>query len=212
MVLLRTLLPATMFFSGHGAYAPAREMIDAGCAIALASDLNPGSSLIYSMPLVMTIAALQMGLGPEECITASTINPAHALGIADMVGSLEPGKRADLLVLDIGDYRELAYHVGRDIVTDVIIRGRMVKQHGRMVLAGYSPIPYQAFTNTAGGMGMALLPFTLASFIGRGGRFFLVAFLMARFGPAAEARLKPAIEWLGWGTVALALVAYLLLR
>jgi membrane protein YqaA with SNARE-associated domain len=81
-----------------------------------------------------------------------------------------------------------------------------------VLLAGFSPIPYKAFTITAGGLGMALLPFTLASFIGRGGRFFLVAFLMARFGPAAEARLKPAIEWLGWGTVALAVVAYALLR
>jgi membrane protein YqaA with SNARE-associated domain len=81
-----------------------------------------------------------------------------------------------------------------------------------VLLAGFSPIPYKAFTITAGGVGMALLPFTLASFIGRGGRFFLVAFLMARFGPAAEAKLKPAIEWLGWGTVALAALAYLLLR
>jgi membrane protein YqaA with SNARE-associated domain len=81
-----------------------------------------------------------------------------------------------------------------------------------VLLAGFSPIPYKAFTITAGGLGMALLPFTLASFIGRGGRFFLVAFLMARFGPAAEARLKPAIEWLGWGTVVAAVVAYLLLR
>ena len=81
-----------------------------------------------------------------------------------------------------------------------------------VLLAGFSPIPYKAFTVTAGGLGMALLPFTFASFIGRGGRFFLVAFLMARFGPAAEAKLKPAIEWLGWGTVALAAVAYLALR
>jgi membrane protein YqaA with SNARE-associated domain len=81
-----------------------------------------------------------------------------------------------------------------------------------VLLAGFSPIPYKAFTITAGGLGMALLPFTLASLIGRGGRFFLVAFLMARFGPAAEAKLKPAIEWLGWGTVAAALIAYLVLR
>lgn len=79
-------------------------------------------------------------------------------------------------------------------------------------LAGFSPIPYKAFTVTAGGLGMALLPFTIASFIGRGGRFFLVAFLMARFGPAAEAKLKPAIEWLGWGMVAALVLAYLLLR
>jgi membrane protein YqaA with SNARE-associated domain len=81
-----------------------------------------------------------------------------------------------------------------------------------VLLAGFSPIPYKAFTITAGGLGMALLPFTLASFIGRGGRFFLVAFLMARVGPAAEAKLKPFVEWLGWGTVAIAVMAYLALR
>jgi membrane protein YqaA with SNARE-associated domain len=81
-----------------------------------------------------------------------------------------------------------------------------------VLLAGFSPIPYKAFTITAGGLGMALLPFALASLIGRGGRFFLVAFLMARVGPAAEAKLKPAIEWLGWGTVTVAAIAYLYLR
>ncbi len=81
-----------------------------------------------------------------------------------------------------------------------------------VLLAGFSPIPYKAFTVTAGGLSMALLPFTIASLIGRGGRFFLVAFLMARFGPAAESRLKPVIEWLGWGTVALAAITYLMLR
>ncbi|MDO9148400.1 MAG: YqaA family protein [Hydrogenophaga sp.] len=92
--------------------------------------------------------------------------------------------------------------------------GRWFEQWGfwAVLLAGFSPIPYKAFTITAGGLGMALLPFTLASFIGRGGRFFLVAFLMARFGPAVEAKLKPTIEWLGWGMVALAVVAYLVLR
>jgi membrane protein YqaA with SNARE-associated domain len=79
-------------------------------------------------------------------------------------------------------------------------------------LAGFSPIPYKAFTLSAGGLGMALLPFTLASLVGRGARFYLVSFLMARFGPAAQARLKPAIEWLGWATVVLAVLAYLVLR
>ncbi len=94
-------------------------MLDAGCAIALASDLNPGSSLVYSMPFVMTLAALQMGLSAEECIVASTINGAHALGLADRVGSLEPGKRADVIVADVQRYEELPYHVGADIVRDV---------------------------------------------------------------------------------------------
>lgn len=79
-------------------------------------------------------------------------------------------------------------------------------------LAGFSPIPYKAFTIAAGGMSMALLPFVLASVLGRGARFFLVAWLLARFGPALEPRLRPFMEWLGWGTVALAVLAYLLLR
>lgn len=128
-----TLLPATMFFSGHGKYAPARAMIDAGCAIALATDLNPGSSLVYSMPFVMTLAALQMGLSAEECIVASTINGAHALSLAAVTGSLEPGKRADVIVIDVPSYNEIPYHVGADIVRDVFIAGKAVKRDGGMV-------------------------------------------------------------------------------
>jgi imidazolonepropionase len=130
-----TLLPATMFFSGHGRYAPARQMIEAGCAIALATDLNPGSSLVYSMPFVMTLAVLMMGLSAEECIVAGTVNGAHALGLGDQLGTLEPGKRADLIIAAVPHYRELAYHVGCDVIRDVIIRGRVVKRGGVMMLA-----------------------------------------------------------------------------
>jgi imidazolonepropionase len=131
---IATLLPATMFFSGHGQYAPARRMIEAGCAVALATDLNPGSSLVYSMPLAMTLAVLNMQLSAEECITASTINAAHALGMACSVGSLEQGKRADVIVLDVPHYEEIPYHVGRDIVRDVLISGQPVKRDGAMLL------------------------------------------------------------------------------
>jgi imidazolonepropionase len=131
---IATLLPATMFFSGHGVFPPARRLIEAGCAIALATDLNPGSSLVYSMPLTMTLAVLKMGLSAEECIVASTINAAHALGIAATTGSLETQKRADVIILDVPHYEELPYHLGRDLVRDVIIRGRVVKSNGRMVL------------------------------------------------------------------------------
>jgi membrane protein YqaA with SNARE-associated domain len=77
-----------------------------------------------------------------------------------------------------------------------------------VLLAGFSPIPYKAFTIAAGSMAMPLLPFVLASILGRGGRFFLVGWLMGRFGPAMEPKLRPIMEWLGWGTVALAAVAY----
>ncbi|MBN2082469.1 imidazolonepropionase [bacterium] len=129
-----TLLPATMFFSGHGEYAPARKLIEAGCAVALASDLNPGSSLVYSLPLTMTLAALNMAMSAEECITACTINAAHALGLASLIGSLEQGKRADVIVLNVPHYEEIAYHVGCEIVRDVIIRGRVIKRNGGLVL------------------------------------------------------------------------------
>lgn len=119
-----TLLPATMFFSGHGKYAPTRRMIDAGCAVALATDLNPGSSLVYSMLLVMTFAVLEMQLSAEECIVASTINGAHALGLAAKAGSLEVGKRADVIIADVPDYHELPYHVGCNLIRNVFIGGR----------------------------------------------------------------------------------------
>lgn len=79
-------------------------------------------------------------------------------------------------------------------------------------LAGFSPIPFKVFTITAGALGMPLLPFLLASVVGRGGRFLLVAWLMARLGPAFEPRLRPFMEWLGWGAVAVVTLAYLLLR
>lgn len=120
-----TLLPATMFFSGHGKYAPARRMIDAGCAVALATDLNPGSSLVYSMPLVMTLAVLKMQMSAEECIVASTINGAHALGAAGGRGSLEPGKLADFLIIDLPDYREIAYNVGANFIERVYHAGML---------------------------------------------------------------------------------------
>jgi len=129
-----TLLPATMFFTGHGKYAPARKLIEAGCAVALATDLNPGSSLIYSMPLTMTLAVLNMKLTAEECIVASTTNAAHALGLGSMVGSIETGKRADVIIADVKSYEEIPYHVGYNLISDVIIRGRVIKRSGKMII------------------------------------------------------------------------------
>lgn len=131
---IATLLPTTMFYTGHEHYAPARALIDAGCAVALASDHNPGSSLVYGMPLVLTLAVLKMGMSVEECIAAATINGAHALGVGGLVGSLEPGKRADFVVLDLPDYRELPCQLGANFVRDVFIRGRAVKSMGRFSL------------------------------------------------------------------------------
>jgi imidazolonepropionase len=123
-----------MFYSAHGHYAPARRMIDAGCAVALASDLNPGSSQVYSLPFVMALAALHMQMSAEECLSAVTINAAHALGIADMAGELSPGRRADISIFDVPDYHDIPCHIGADLVRDVFIRGRIVKRQHRMVL------------------------------------------------------------------------------
>jgi len=121
-----TLLPGTMLFSGHGKFAPARRMIDAGCAVALATDLNPGSSHVYSLPMVMTLACLHMGMTAAECLTACTINAAHALRAADRIGSLEPGKRADLVIWDCDSYEQIPYYVGTNLARTVICGGRVL--------------------------------------------------------------------------------------
>ena len=105
------LLPGTSFFL-RKAYARAREMIDAGCAIALATDDNPGSSRTENLQLIMTIACLNLGLSPAEAINACTINAAAALRRADRIGSIEAGKQADIVIMDVNDYRQIAYHYG----------------------------------------------------------------------------------------------------
>jgi imidazolonepropionase len=119
------LLPGTAHFLGLP-FAPARRMVDLGVPIALASDYNPGSSPMWAMPAVISLACVGMRLMPAEAIVAATINAAWAIGAQDEVGSLEPGKAADLVVLDIGDYREIALALGGAIVRQVIKRGRLV--------------------------------------------------------------------------------------
>lgn len=114
-----TLLPGTVFTLGIGHYAPARRMIEAGCALALASDFNPGSCPIDSVPLIQSIACSQMKLSPSEALVATTLNAAWALGLADRVGSLAPGKAADFLVLRGDDHRLVPYHGGVDMVAEV---------------------------------------------------------------------------------------------
>jgi imidazolonepropionase len=120
------LLPGTVFTLGLDHYAPARAMIDAGATVALATDFNPGSCPIRSMPLIMAIACTQMKLSPAEALTACTINSAFALGVADRVGSLAVGKRADLLILDVDDYRLVPYYAGHNPVAKVIMNGEEV--------------------------------------------------------------------------------------
>ena len=110
-------------------YADGRAVIDAGVPVALATDYNPTSS-ISSMLFVMFLACLYMKLAPSEALAAATINAAHAIGQADQVGSLEPGKQADLLVLDVPSHRDIAFYVGRDIVDRVLRGGRVVAGRG----------------------------------------------------------------------------------
>lgn len=117
------LLPGTIFFLGKPHYAPARRMIEAGCAVALATDFNPGSCYTQAMTLIQTIACLQMKMMAEEVITAATINPAFSLQLDGEVGTLHPGKRADVCVLDIPSWRAIGYAFGGNPVAMTIKNG-----------------------------------------------------------------------------------------
>jgi len=121
------VLPAVNFNLGSTHFADARAMVDAGVAIALATDINPGSAPCPSMPLVMALACRYQRLLPAEALNAATLNAAHAIGLGDRVGSLEVGKQADILILDAPDYRHLAYRFGENLVRAVIKRGKVVR-------------------------------------------------------------------------------------
>ena len=128
------LLPGTSFFL-RSAWAPARELVNAGCAVALATDCNPGSSPTESMPMILALATLGMGLGVAEAITASTLNAAAAIGRAHEIGSIEVGKRADLIVLRAPTYHQLVYHFGVNPVRHVVKNGRVVVRDGVRIAA-----------------------------------------------------------------------------
>ncbi len=116
------LLPGVSFFLNYQ-YPPARKLIDAGVPVAIASDFNPGSCMSYTMPLMMTIACTQMKMTPEEAITASTLNAAAAINRSHEIGSIETGKKADIIVLDIPNYKFLPYHFGENHVKKVVKAG-----------------------------------------------------------------------------------------
>lgn len=118
------LLPASVYALGKTRYPPAREMIDAGLAVVLATDFNPGSSPTPSMPMVFSLAATQMKMTPAECLTAATINAACSLNRGDQIGSLEPGKRANFAMFDCADYREIGYYFGVSQVHSVYVSGK----------------------------------------------------------------------------------------
>jgi len=124
--VIGVLLPGAVFNLGLSRYAPARAMIDAGLAIALATDFNPGSSPTPSMQMILSIACTQMRLTPAESVCAATINAAYSLGCGDRVGSLEVGKQADVVVFDCTDYRQIPYLFGVNHAMLVIKSGEIV--------------------------------------------------------------------------------------
>ena len=120
------LLPGTTFFLGKSGYAPARQMIDAGMPVAIATDFNPGSSMTQNMQLMLTLSALYLKMTSAEVITAATRNAARAIAREDRVGTLETGKDADIVLLDIPGHEYLPYHYGVNHVHKVIRHGRVV--------------------------------------------------------------------------------------
>jgi imidazolonepropionase len=126
------LLPGTSFFLRKKKYAPARRLVAAGVPVALATDCNPGSSYTESMPTIAQLAVIELGLTVEETLTAMTLNPAVSLGLGAELGTLEPGKRADLVVLDAPNLLHLAYHYGVNPVRSVVVAGREVFRAGNL--------------------------------------------------------------------------------
>jgi imidazolonepropionase len=118
------LLPASALFLGRP-MPPARALVDAGAAVALATDFNPGSAFCESLPLICSLAATQLKLSPAEALAACTVNAAHVLGRADRKGRIAPGYDADLVLLDVPDWRYLAYHLGCNQIARVVLGGAL---------------------------------------------------------------------------------------
>ena len=118
------LLPASALFLGRP-MPPGRALVDAGAAVALATDFNPGSAFCESLPLCCSLAATQLKLSPGESLAACTVNAAHVLGRSDRLGRLAPGYRADVILLDAPDWRYLAYHLGGDLLARIVVAGEL---------------------------------------------------------------------------------------
>ena len=121
-----TLLPGCDFHLGLKKYAPARELIDAGAIVALATDYNPGTSPTLSMPMILSLSCAHLRMTPAEAIAAATINAAYALQREKQVGSLEVGKQADIAVFEVADYREIPYYFGVNHCWMTVKRGRVI--------------------------------------------------------------------------------------
>ncbi len=123
--MIAVLLPATSYFL-DSQYAPARKMIEQGVPIALATDFNPGSCACYSMSMIMNLACIKLKMTPAEALVSSTINSSWAVDRGYEVGSLEQGKRADILIWEVKNYKEIPYYFGANLVQTVIKNGKIV--------------------------------------------------------------------------------------
>lgn len=126
--VIPVLCPVVPLFLRQEREAPARRMIDAGLAVAISTDFNPGSCYLQSMPEVISWSALRYRMSAAECLTAATLNAACSLGRGREIGSIEPHKRADLVLLDLPNHRHLAYELGRNPVRAVVARGRVIER------------------------------------------------------------------------------------
>lgn len=129
--VIAVLLPATSLFMGTREGAPAREMISRGIAIALATDCNPGTSPVTSMQLVMSLASSYLRMTPGEALSAATLNAAFAVNKGHTLGALEQGRRADIVIMDAEDYREIAYFMGSNLACAVVKDGSVLASDGR---------------------------------------------------------------------------------
>ncbi len=129
---IATLLPGSVLHLGGGTYPHARALMNAGIPVALATNFNPGSSPTLNMQVILSLACAQMRMSPAEALTAATINGAYAVGRGSLVGSLEAGKQADLVIMDVQDYREIPYFFGMNHCTTVIKKGRVVYSKERL--------------------------------------------------------------------------------
>jgi imidazolonepropionase len=128
--VVATLLPGVNFHLGLKAYPPARKLIEAGAIVALATDFNPGTCPTLNMQFILSVACSAMRMTPAEAISAATINAAYTLRRADRLGSLEPGKQADLIVMDVSDYREIPYYFAVNHCRMTVKAGRIVWRNG----------------------------------------------------------------------------------